>query len=1153
MLNPIRFIIFIFFILNPLIVLAQNNSNIRSRTFVLYQDSISLDSLLIVPHSEIVIANNKIVHDSLYKIDYPQSVFISSNKIIKSGDSITIRYRVFVDFSVAEYSHRDLSEIINTGPVLAYPENRSSSDRQSFFTDNQLDKRGSISRGIVMGNNQDASVSSNLNLQISGKLSDNLNILAAISDENIPIQPDGNSQQLQEFDKVFIQIYNENTKLIAGDFEITKPTGYFLNNNKKGQGGLLNSRFVGKKNKSVTFETTISGAVAKGKYCRKTFNGQEGNQGPYKLSGCENELYIIVLGGSELVFIDGKQKIRGKENDYIIDYNTGEIIFTANCPITKDSRIAIEFEYSEKSYARFMVSNSNLLKSNTGSFWINIFSEHDSKNQPLTQDLTNEQKSILAQSGDNTENAFVPNIDSVSFTADYVLYLQKDTIVNSNTFTIYEYSTDATKAFYKVGFSLVGENKGNYVQISSSANGRVFKWVAPVNDKPQGNFEPIRLLVAPKSKQMVNIGGNQNIGSLTKTFFEIALSNNDINTFSDIDKSNNIGYAVKLGVRQNLLKNDTLKNALITSINYELTNRNFEPFERYQPVEFERDWNIQQLIKENQHRLTFNLYYNYKKNLGSQYEFGLLKNENNYSGYKNDLSLNLNHLGYSFLAKGSILNTNSDFINTQFIRYNADLSKSTRQIKFGAFVESERNEWQSALTDSLLTNSFTFSSVKVYIENSDSSVNKYNASYTLRNDYLPKVNNMKHASRAEDFQIGFSLLKNPKHTLRSKATYRKLEITDTSLISQSQQNNLIGRLDYNLNIFKGAISSTTFYEAGSGLEPKREFSYLRVSNGQGAFSWNDYNSNGIAELDEFEIAQFQDQANYIRIFTPSTEYIKTFQNEFSEVLNLRPNVVWKAKKGVKKLISHFSNQVAYQINQKSTNDNLLESLNPFNKTSNSIEIITINQSLRNTFSFKTSSSKFGMDYIYLQNKNKMLLTNGFDEREKESHGLRWRWLFIPDFILTNYSETGNKKYYSEFFSTKNYILTNLTNELSLQYMPGFQTKIEISYKYNSKENTLSIEQSFNHNIGAEINYGIKAKGNLQLKVNYLNIKYNSTENTSLAYEMLEGLKPGNNATWNLAYQQKFEGNIELTLFYNGRYSENIKIIHTGSIQLRAYF
>ena len=47
--------------------------------------------------------------------------------------------------------------------------------------------------------------------------------------------------------------------------------------------------------------------MSKGKYSNNSFKGTEGNQGPYKLKGRNGENYIVVLSGTEKVFMDGEK------------------------------------------------------------------------------------------------------------------------------------------------------------------------------------------------------------------------------------------------------------------------------------------------------------------------------------------------------------------------------------------------------------------------------------------------------------------------------------------------------------------------------------------------------------------------------------------------------------------------------------------------------------------------------------------------------------------------------------------------------------------------------------------------------------------------------------------------------------------------------
>ena len=66
-------------------------------------------------------------------------------------------------------------------------------------------------------------------------------------------------------------------------------------------------------------------------------------------------------------------------------------------------------------------------------------------------------------------------------------------------------------------------------------------------------------------------------------------------------------------------------------------------------------------------------------------------------------------------------------------------------------------------------------------------------------------------------------------------------------------------------------------------------------------------------------------------------------------------------------------------------------------------------------------------------------------------------------------------------------------------------------------------------------------------------EFTGNQNSPVAFQMLEGLQDGTNYTWTLSFQRKLTSYLDINLNYLGRKSPTSKVIHTGTLQLRASF
>ena len=199
-------LLLLFLLFLATIVTAQVTSNLRIYLIPTSKDTVILDTLSIIPGSLQVRYQDQNLDSTLYSIDVVNAKFIFTNKTRNRNDSITVRYRVFPILFGASHQLRDrtLMEKNSVNQKDPFLVEQPGNSQQNIFGMQGLSRSGSISRGITIGNNQDAVVNSSLNLQLAGKLSNDVEILAAITDDNVPIQAEGNTQQLQEFDKDYL-------------------------------------------------------------------------------------------------------------------------------------------------------------------------------------------------------------------------------------------------------------------------------------------------------------------------------------------------------------------------------------------------------------------------------------------------------------------------------------------------------------------------------------------------------------------------------------------------------------------------------------------------------------------------------------------------------------------------------------------------------------------------------------------------------------------------------------------------------------------------------------------------------------------------------------------------------------------------------------
>ncbi|MES2386380.1 MAG: hypothetical protein V4543_00130 [Bacteroidota bacterium] len=1126
-------------------------SNLRCKTVKASPLPFTPDTLSLVPGS-IYISGDTALHASYN---------INTNKLSLRGrftqDSVTLCYRVYPLLFSADKYRRNLAQydsnalFVEPGAALKYQQ--PGNTREQLINTPGLNKNGTLTRGISIGNTQNVFVNSALNLQLEGRISPDIRLTAVISDQNVPFQPQGNTQNIREFDKVYVQLDHKHASLVAGDVVLQNPANAsaFMRYYKNVQGGSV-SAFFGDSLHNTT--TSIAASAAKGRFNSMAIEPQDGVSGPYRLSAPGNEIFIIVLAGSEKVWLDGRLLRRGFGLDYVIDYNAGEITFTPTVLITRYSRIRVDFEYSDRNYSRSILAANHAGRNNKLSWFLNWYREADDPDRPFSFNPDSAAARRLGSIGDSISKAVISGASPVTeYSADQILYTLHDTLGDS----IYIYTPRRAERMYSLIFSDVGQGSGDYELQTTAANGRIYRYVG----RSKGRYLPVRQVVTPKLKSMTAIGGTYRLGADQQVYAEYAVNTNNLNRFAPENVTDKTGQAIKMGYRLNgkpIAKTLAPGWKYHISADYELLGSRFDSIDRFRAVDFNRDWSATPgvALRADDHIITLaGALRKNPDNLLSIRNVRRIKG-NNVDGWQQqaDFAKTLPFLQIN--GSGFLMNNSRPDYHAFWRRLSAGAYVRMPKIRPGYRYTADQNQLRQIGSDRILRTAMFYTEHKFYLKNLDTTHGSIAADYAYRNDRDTLNGELVPATKAHTATLSASTKSEKKNTAGFSVIWRKLE----SSLPQTRlpgEESLTGRFDQAGDYLQRHIRSELTYSIGTGRELKREYRYVKIAVlGEGQYQWIDYNEDGIQQLDEFVEAARPEDRQYIRVFVPTATYIKAFSNALSWRLNLNGPRNWADAGGIKKQISRLSSTNAYTTDRKLTAQDIITRFNPLpiGRQAPDSQLISTAQTLRSTLFWNRTDPGYGADIAFTRSRQKALLTQGFDSRDVQELRLNTRITCFTVFSIQPMFLSADRNSASDFLKARNYRIIHRELAPQLVWQPGANFRLTGTYGYADKRNPLGDEKAGLTRFTLETRVNKVSVRSITATMRFTKITFSGESSSSpAAYEMLEALRPGNNLTWTLNLQQKLTPGLQLTLNYEGRKSDGGAPIHLGKVQVTALF
>ncbi len=1056
-----------------------------------------------------------------------------------------------------------------------------------------LRRTGAITRGVLAGTNRDVALESSLRVQLDGEIAPGVRVEAALTDANTPILADGTTQRLSEFDRVALSVFTRRTTARLGDVDLSFEGSDLARLNRKVQGALVETRLAPRGLFSGG-RVAVAGAASRGLFRLQQIVPIEGVQGPYRLDGASGETFVLVLPGSEVVYLNGERLTRDRDADYTIEYATGEITLTSRRLLRATDRLTVEFQYSANQFSRTLTvarAEGGLFGPTTDprlSVGLTVAREADAASLPAGLDLTEDDAAAIRASGDGI--AFrdgatrLPLYDPVAPFVQYRREVRAAGVGAVGSDTVYvalETAPEPGEAVYRVRFTRRGPGQGRYVRAVTAISGIAYAYAGP----GRGDYDPVRLLPKPRAQSLVGVQVRARpLGRHLEAFADVAATRLDENRLSPLDQADDAGRGAIVGVRLRESPLGRLWRWGLGRGSLEATHQArsaaFAPFDRSRPADFEQRWNVPAAIANPFDALDANRAETvtearalWAPSARARFEVdgGRLALSDALSSLRGAVRstveagpLALRYGAEMARSEGTLAVTVPDSLVQGPVRLGGAWTRGGGEARVRAgfwspgVVVDHDHRTQRVGTDTLDAASRGFAEVRPGVRIARQGLT-LGLDLVGRSEWLPRGGVLERAGQGGGVAATWAV--QSRGTLRAdgRATLRRTRYRDgfASSDGASDQDAVAIEQELRWAPLRRGLDLGLTYDAQTERRPQQQEVYVRVSPelAEARYVWRDANGNGARDLDEFVLETAPYEGEYARTFVSTDRLLGVATVRARARLGLDPQRFTDAP-----LLRPVSLRATLDVDEQSTAGDAWR-LYVLDLRRFLVPGVTVSGRLRGAadVSLWRDHRRGGLDVGAVLARSQSSLAGGDERRRVRTFRVEGRLRPGGGLLGRMVATDERNEAESDRFATRRYRIDARGVDASLGWQPRPAVSLTAGAVVGRRADRVAGRRADLVRIPLDLRYAGQRRfvATATAEASFVRLRGGDGSGAGLAgeaaYELTDGRGRGRSLLWSAQLQGALTRTLGLTVAYDGRAPEGLPVLHTLRMQATATF